>query len=620
MPAVATQTTTELVAQVCGRFGHDRTRLMDMLWALQKELRGIDKATQALLAQELGTRRVVIEGMVSFYAFFTDQPTGRLAIRLCDDVIDRHAGMEEISRTLQQELGLGLEQTSADGLFSLHHTPCIGLSDQAPALLVNEVPVTRLTPERTRALIHLLRQNPDPAGLAQTLVGDFAPLGDDCNAHLLIHSLVENQIRLPGPVLFAEHRPFSGLQAALQQTPAQLIAELSRSGLRGRGGAGFPTGRKWDFTHRPPAERRYLICNADEGEPGTFKDRVLLTEKPDLLIEGMVIAARAIGCAEGIIYLRAEYEYLLAWLENRLLAARAAGWLGQAIGGVQGFDFDIRIQMGAGAYVCGEESALISSCEGLRGEPKNRPPFPAERGYLGCPTCVDNVETLACAARIFAEGADWFRALGTEQSSGSKLLSISGDCARPGVYEVEFGIRIAELLALVGAEQTGAVLVGGPSGQFIGADQFERRIGFEDLPTGGALLIFNQSRNLLEVVNHYLDFFIDESCGYCTPCRVGTVFMKKRMEKLVKGSAEPSDLDYLKNLGATLRASSRCGLGLTAPNPVLSTLEHFPMIYSALVKPPKDGQHAYFDIQAALEESRHLAKRRSMIYDVDYEH
>ncbi|MCB1904708.1 MAG: NADH:ubiquinone oxidoreductase, partial [Gammaproteobacteria bacterium] len=343
------------------------------------------------------------------------------------------------------------------------------------------------------------------------------------------------------------------------------------------------------------------------------------TERADLMIEGMTVAAYTVGSDAGIIYLRGEYSYLRPYLESVLQARREHGVLGKNISGKQGFDFDIRIQLGAGAYICGEESALISSCEGLRGEPKNRPPFPVESGYLGFPTVVDNVETYCCAARIMEQGGAWFGSFGTDRSSGTKLFSVSGDCARPGVYELPFGITVRDLLDRVDAPDAAAVQVGGPSGEMINMSQFERRLCLEDLPTGGSVMVFSQRRNILEIVDHFLEFFVEESCGYCTPCRVGNVFLKKRIEKVRKGLCELEDLAYLKELGKTIAVTSRCGLGHTSPNPVLSTIRNFPLVYAVLLKEHGDGVQASFDIQAALEESRRLAKRRSMIYDPNYD-
>jgi [NiFe] hydrogenase diaphorase moiety large subunit len=332
----------------------------------------------------------------------------------------------------------------------------------------------------------------------------------------------------------------------------------------------------------------------------------------------MTIAARAINSAHGLIYLRGEYVYLKPWLEHVLEQRRSQGLLGDNIGGVSGFDFDIRIQMGAGAYICGEESALISSCEGLPGEPKTRPPFPAEKGYLGHPTIVNNVETFCHAARIMDRGPEWFHAIGTAESHGTKLLSVSGDCDKPGIYELPYGITLKELMDLVGGQDVAAVQVGGPSGKLVGRIGFDRKICYEDLPTGGSIMMFSTKRNMLEIVDYFLGFFIEESCGFCTPCRVGNVFLKERIGKIRSGHAVPADIEYLKELSNTIIKTSRCGLGQTSPNPVLSSLEYFPLIFSALVKESEDGLDTNFNIQDALEASRRLAKHRSYIYDPDF--
>jgi [NiFe] hydrogenase diaphorase moiety large subunit len=332
----------------------------------------------------------------------------------------------------------------------------------------------------------------------------------------------------------------------------------------------------------------------------------------------MTIAARAVGAREGIIYLRGEYVYLRELLEEVLADRRARGLLGEQIMGVAGFDFDLRVQMGAGAYICGEEGALISSCEGLPGEPKTRPPFPVNRGYLGFPTVVNNVETFCHAARILDHGAKWFFDMGSDGSHGTKLFSVSGDCLNPGIYELPYGLEIRELLEMVGGEDAAAVQVGGPSGAMIARDSFHRRLTFDDLATGGAIIVFSGERNVLEIVEYYMSFFVHESCGYCTPCRVGNVFLQKAIGKFRKGLAKPEDIEYLKDLSGTIIETSRCGLGMTSPNPILTTLQNFPLVYSAMVKPSEDGIRATFDIQSAIDGARKLAKRRSYIYDRDF--
>ena len=589
------------VAAICARFGNDLHRMLDILLAVQQAQHWISPDAMQEIAAAVGLTRIAVEGVASFYSFLSLAPKGRVTLRLCDDIVDRFAGLDAIVAVFEAELGIKLGETSADGAFSLELTPCIGMCDQAPAAMINDLVATRLTPARAGEIARALRQGAEPA-VALGVAG-LAPY-DRAKA------MVENNIRMAGEVLLGPVPQDAGLQAALRLSPAAIIDAVEASGLRGCGGAGFVTGRKWRFAANTPAARRYVICNADEGEPGTFKDRVLLTERADLVFEGMTIAARAVGAQDGILYLRGEYAYLQDHLQTVLSARRARGRLGDS--------FDIRIQLGAGAYICGEEGALISSCEGLPGEPKTRPPFPVTRGYLGFPTVVNNVESFAHVARILDRGAAWFHGIGTEKSHGTKLFSISGDCTRPGVYELPYGLPLRDLLALAGAEDAAAVQAGGPSGTMVGRDSFDRRLSFDDLATGGAVIVFNAHRNILEIVDYYMSFFVHESCGFCTPCRVGNVFLKKSIEKFRKGQASDADIAYLKDLSATIIETSRCGLGTTSPNPVLTSLQNFPLVYAALTKPSKDGVKATFDIQSAIADARGIAKRRSYIYDKDF--
>jgi [NiFe] hydrogenase diaphorase moiety large subunit len=349
-----------------------------------------------------------------------------------------------------------------------------------------------------------------------------------------------------------------------------------------------------------------VVCNADEGEPGTFKDRVLLTELPDRVFAGMTIAGYAIGATEGILYLRGEYAYLRRFLEHTLEARRADGLLGRGIVARHRFDFDIRIQMGAGAYICGEETALINSCEGLRGDPRNRPPFPAQRGYLGRPTVVNNVETLACVTRILEVGPATFSEHGSRQSAGTKLISVSGDVGRPGVYEVPFGIKVGDVLAMSEGRDAIAIQIGGPSGRRIDPADFERTICYDDIATGGALVVFGPGRNPIEIAHMYMEFFEDESCGYCTPCRVGNVLLRRGLERILAGRGEPKDLVQLEEIARTMKAASRCGLGQTSSNPVLTTLAAFRPLYDSLVKDDPRGFRRSFDLQAAVADAERI--------------
>jgi [NiFe] hydrogenase diaphorase moiety large subunit len=389
--------------------------------------------------------------------------------------------------------------------------------------------------------------------------------------------------------------------------PQATLEEIKSARLLGRGGAGFTTGVKWESCSRQPVTPRVVVCNADEGEPGTFKDRLLLGRYADLLFEGMTVAAWGIGASRGFVYLRGEYRYLLDALRETLERRRREGLLGTAICGREGFDFEIEIHVGAGSYVCGEASALVESLEGKRGIPRNRPPRLAEKGYLGLPTIVNNVESYCAAALIVLRGAEWFRSRGTARSSGTKLLSVSGDCARPGIYEYPLGVTVRQVLEDCGAEATIAVQAGGPSGTCLGQDEFDRRIAFEDIETGGAFIVFDSSRDLFEVARHFAHFFAEESCGFCTPCRVGTSLLRNLMDKIRDGKGSQHDLNTIEELGRLLGKASHCGLGESAAKPLLGTLRRFRPAYerrlgSSAVEPA-------FDLDGALARARRMTGR-----------
>jgi [NiFe] hydrogenase diaphorase moiety large subunit len=579
--------------------------MMDIVCAVQRTLGCVSPPAIDAVAAAVAVPRVEVESVVSFYAFLSEKPKGRVVIRLSNDVIDQMHGAQRVAKAFSEELGIDFGETTPDGAVTLEWTACIGMSDQAPAALVNDVVVTHLSSDSAREIVAALRDHGDPKKLVKNL-------GDGSNAHPLVHAMVLNNIRKRGPVIFGEMPPGEAIKRVRGMTPAEVIRDVKTARLRGRGGAGFPTGMKWEFTRHSPGERRYVLCNADEGEPGTFKDRVILTECPDLMFEGMTVAGYAINADTGIVYLRGEYAYLRRYLEQVLARRREQNLLGSNICGKEGFNFDIRIVLGAGAYICGEETSLISSCEGLRGDPKNRPPFPAQRGFQGLPSTVNNVETFCCAARILEKGAAWFQELGSKGSTGTKLLSVSGDCASPGVYEVPFGLSLTELLEMAEAEDTAAVVVGGPSGQFVAPDEFGRTVCYDDLATGGSIMVFDRRRSLLSVVHSFMEFFVEESCGYCTPCRVGNVLLRDKIAQILAGKGEPADLTYLEDLAQTVKTASRCGLGQTSPNPVLCTLKNFRSAYEELVKPAEDGNQPHFDIQEALRESERITGRSSV--------
>jgi [NiFe] hydrogenase diaphorase moiety large subunit len=554
---------------VLARWQHDPHALVQVLRETQAQTHWLPRDLLAHIAAGLHLTTAHVEGVASFYRFFHLQPVGRVHVLFSDNITDRMAGSEALLARLCERLGIKPGEADAQGRFSVDRCSCTGLCDQGPALLVNHHQVvTRLDAARIDQLAERLLTGVPPEDWPAEW---FAVQDNVRRADVLLQGLPAGAPDLP---------------AVLAREPGELMNEVERSGLRGRGGAGFPTARKWRFCAEAdaPDGQRCVVCNADEGEPGTFKDRVLLSRHVDELFDGMTVAARAIGAQTGRVYLRGEYRFLLDHLEAVLLRRRANGLLGRDAGGVAGFDFDIAIHLGAGAYVCGEESALIESLEGKRGTPRIRPPFPVQRGYLGRPTVVNNVETLVAVAHIARRGGAWWAGIGTPGSTGTKIHSVSGDCERPGVYEYPLGTPLAQILADCGARDVQAVQVGGPSGSCVPASGFDRAIAFEDLPSAGALMVFDHTRDLFEVARHFARFFAHESCGLCTPCRVGTELVVRRLDKLAQargaGRGSAFDIERLHELDELLHSGTHCGLGVSACNPLRDTLAHFGQAYT----------------------------------------
>ncbi|MCD6596347.1 MAG: NAD(P)H-dependent oxidoreductase subunit E [Bacteroidales bacterium] len=567
------------VHEIIKKFNSDPTRLLDMLLSIQKENGYITSEFISVLAQELNLSKVDIEQTITFYHFLRLEPKGEYSIYLNDSVVSKMMGMEKIASQFEKETGIKFGEVTEDGLIGLFYTSCIGMSDQEPAAIINEKIFTNLTTFRVKEIILAMKQGKPVEKMYCT------NFGGGKNSSPLIKSIVRNNIRRSGPLLSLNYNPGQVLNNKLTlMTPEEVIDEVKMSHLRGRGGAGFPTGLKWQFCRRAKGEKKYIFCNADEGEPGTFKDRVLLTEKAEMVFEGMTVSAYAVGATEGILYLRYEYKYMEKYLEHVLQEFRDKNWLGNNISGIAGFNFDIRIQYGSGAYICGEESSLIESAEGKRGEPRPRPPFPVEKGYLGFPTIINNVETLCSAVSILQNGGSWYRELGTDESTGTKILSISGDCRYPGIYELEWGFSVNDILEMSGAENTKAVQVGGPSGALIPPSQFDRLLCYSDLATGGSLIIFNNSRDLLkDVVMNFTEFFIEESCGSCVPCRNIPALLKNKLEKIFAGHGTRNDLNEMEEWSNIMQIN-RCGLGHTAANPVTSSLKNFRELYEELIQ------------------------------------
>ncbi len=546
-----------------------RSRLLPILEEIQARKGYISDKDMQEIADRLNIHPVEIYSVITFYSFLTSEKKGKHVIRVSNCMPNEMAGSEKVIKEFEKALKIKAGQTTKNGKFTLKTTGCIGMCDRSPAIMLDDALIGDVTP----ALIKRIVKEPEK-------------VVKEVNSR---QSTVNSQeVKREGQVIFSAIQPSVGLKKAVELGRSGVLDTVRDSNLKGRGGAGFPTGVKWNLAATAHADKKFVVCNADEGEPGTFKDRVLLAEYPKLLFEGMAIAGYAIGAKSGFLYLRGEYRAFRPMLEKALAEMRLFGALGKRIMGKDGFDFDIEIRLGAGAYICGEETALIESLEGNRGEPRNRPPFPVNTGFEGYPTIVNNVETFVTVPHIVAKGAEWFKSIGTEKSSGSKLLSISGDCKRPGVYEVPFGASIKEILKLSGGEDAKAVQVGGASGTCVTKSEFGRKIAFEDFPTGGSIMIFGKKRKMLDAAENFLKFFEEEHCGQCTPCREGVPVLLEGVRMLKKRECTSDYLKDLLSLSETMQCASKCGLGQSSPTAFLSIIEKFRNEYELSSKKTKE--------------------------------
>jgi len=579
----------EFISSITASANNQPGHLLQYLYEIQYQYSHIPQQAIQLLAEKLSLTESHIHGVIGFYSFLHGSSRGAYDILFSDSITDHMLGSRQLLDQLCKTLGVAPAIPREDGRVTVDTTSCTGICDQGPAMLVNGWTITRLDQNRIETIAKLIESGTAVEQWPQEFFQ------------------VEDNIHRRDILLSDDSNKGDALRALIEQGDDAVLEEIESSGLRGRGGAGFKTGMKWRFCKQAEADQHYVVCNADEGEPGTFKDRVLLNAYADTVFEGMTVCAGLIGASKGYLYLRGEYRYLRAALEQKLQQLRETGLLGNNILGKDGFDFDIEIHMGAGAYICGEESSLIESLEGKRGIPRKRPPFPVTHGYQNKPTVVNNVETFMSAALIAIHGADWFRSIGTEESCGTKLLSISGDCEKPGIYEYPFGVSIQDILKDCGAKDTQAVQLAGAAGFTIPAAEFEHCVAFEDVSTGGSFMVFNHDRDLLDMVKNFAHFFVHESCGFCTPCRVGSALMKDLVDKVHSGHAGQYDLDEIRKIGLLMRSASHCGLGTTAPNPMLDTLNKFPQIYEKRLK--HSGYEPAFDLDAALQDARDITGR-----------
>jgi NADH-quinone oxidoreductase subunit F len=560
--------------------GHEarsrRDLLLPALHAVQARFGWIPPGALDYICRRLTVPPAEAHGVVTFYHLFSLEPRPLAVAHVCDDIACRIKGAEQLCIELEHSLG-----SESEGAWK--RSPCLGRCESAPVALVlkaGESPrAISLAPATTAEMVAARASEMPTIDDGFEALRQSIPQFGDANLRLL------GRIGRIDPESLDAYRASGGYLAlgrAFELGPEGVVREVMASKLMGRGGAAFPTGRKWEAVAKAPARPHYVVCNADESEPGTFKDRVLLEGDPFAVLEGMTIAGLATGCERGYLYVRGEYPLATRRVERAIAAARVAGMLGENVMS-SGFAFDIELRNGAGAYICGEETALFNSIEGKRGEPRNKPPFPVQAGLFGKPTVINNVETLVNIPLILASGGETYSGIGTPGSTGPKLFCLSGNVARPGVYEVDFGISLERLIALAGGppgdRSIRAILLGGAAGSFVGPGKLQMPLSFEGARAAGAslgsgvVMVFDESIDLGDILLRIAAFFRDESCGQCVPCRVGTVRQEELLQRLRSGrtiGCRADELALLNEIGQVMRDASICGLGQTASNAIES--------------------------------------------------
>ncbi|HZY98081.1 MAG TPA: NAD(P)H-dependent oxidoreductase subunit E [Candidatus Baltobacteraceae bacterium] len=543
-----------------------RDLLLPVLHAINDRVGWISEGALNYACERLAVAPAEAYGVATFYAMFSTAPRPPTIVHVCDDVACRCAGAEDLCRELEAAYGpSGTQDANASATWL--RSPCLGLCDRAPAALVT---IAGSEPAAVQTA-------PANAALLDALLASGVAPSDGVSAMPHVGGSMVRLLQRAGnsdPESLDAYRERGGYQAlrkAFELGPQRIVEETIASNLLGRGGAAFPTGRKMQAVAAQAARPHYLVCNADESEPGTFKDRVIMERDPFALIEAMTIAAYAAGCERGFIYVRGEYPLAARRLQTAIDAARSQGLLGENVL-ASGFSFDVEIRRGAGAYICGEETALFNSIEGKRGEPRSKPPFPVEVGLFGKPTLINNVETLANLPHVVLHGGAAYAATGTKESTGTRLFCLSGTVRHPGLYEVGHGTTLGDLVDMAGGVSEGrtlqAILLGGAAGSLVGPDALPMRLTFEDARAAGATLgsgvvmLFDDTIDVRDILKRIAQFFREESCGQCVPCRVGTVRQEEALERL--------DVTLLNDIGRAMRDASICGLGQTAANAIAS--------------------------------------------------
>jgi NADH-quinone oxidoreductase subunit F len=563
-----------------GRYPVKRSALIPMMLFAQDQFGSLSDEILDEIARRLDLNTVQVTETLAYYSMLRRKPAGRNHIQVCTNISCMLRGGNELYAHVQKRLGLHNKEVSPTGTFSLEEVECMGACTGAPAMQVNYDFYENLDPDKVDAIFEQLQdgKRPRPVPVISGALHDRHP-----SEVVVISRLfgVPNSHKID---VYTKHEGYQALEKALEQmTPDQIIDEMKKSSLRGRGGAGFPTGMKWSFVPKDSSKPKYVLCNADESEPGTSKDRPLMEMDPHQMIEGTIIAGRAIGSNQGYIYVRGEYRYILDIVETAIAEAYSKGFLGKNIMG-SGFDFDLAAHTGAGAYECGEESALMESLEGKRGYPRIKPPFPATVGLYGCPTIINNAETLSTVPAIIRKGGEWYASLGVPKNGGTRLYSISGHVNRPGIYELPLGFPMRKLIedvagGIPGGKKLKAVIPGGSSCPLLSANEIDVALDYDSVAKAGSMLgsggtvVMDEDTCMVDVARRIMHFYAHESCGWCIPCREGTAWLQKMLDRFHEGNGRAEDIPLIDELSKNMLGRTFCALGDAAALPTISIVK-----------------------------------------------
>jgi NADH-quinone oxidoreductase subunit F len=567
---------TELLA----RYPVKRSALIPMMMYAQDQFGFLTDDLLEEIAKRIGFNLLEVTETLAYYSMLRRKPAGRYHIQVCTNISCMLRGGNEIYQHVQKRLGIGNKEVSPTGTFSLEEVECIGACTGAPAMQVNFDFYENLTPVKVDEIFEALQEGrkPKPEPVTSGSVHERLP------AEVPV---ISRRFGIPDSNkidVYLAHDGYQALERALKQmTPDQITEEVKKSNLRGRGGAGFPAGMKWSFVPKDPNKQKYILANCDESEPGTCKDRPLMEMDPHQLIEGMVIAGKAVGATRGYAYIRGEYRYVIDIMETAIAEAYAKGYLGKNVLG-SGFDFDLAAHTGAGAYECGEESALMESLEGKRGYPRIRPPFPAVVGLYGCPTVINNAETLSSVPAVILRGGEWYANLGTPKNGGTRLYAISGHVNRPGIYELPMGFNLKRMIEEVaggipGGKKLKAVVPGGSSCPLLSADEIDISMDFDSVAKAGSMLgsggtvVLDEDTCMVDFARRIMHFYAHESCGWCIPCREGTTWLRKLLDRFHEGNGRSEDIPLIDELSKNMLGRTFCPLGDAAAMPTISIVK-----------------------------------------------